>query len=601
MEYEETSSILKDSSNDVKAESSCGDEAVDEVDCYDQEPVSKSGWSSAIYIMVSEVAERFAQYGIASNLVVYLTGQLKESLIDAVGNYYTFGGFSALLPLLGAFIADSYTGRYRTIVYSSFIYILGLISLTISAGFVPDHYRKLCYYISLYVVVVGQAGFKPCVQAFAADQFNDESEKDRKAKNSFFNWWFFCIMGGASAATIIVSYVQEGIGWWVGYCIVSVSMIVAFFIFISGKKLYRPHIPGGSPLTSILKVLVAAARKRHLSSMDDKQRVYGGVEDVLQGRKSLPHTNQYRFLDKATIIDEIDASTEVKNSWRLSTVTQVEEVKMVIRVLPIWFSTLMFFLVIVQPASFFIKQSATMNRQVSSLKLTPAASVVSVGLFAVITVPLYDWLFVPLARRITNIPSGITVLQRTGAGLLISVFNMVVAALVETKRLRVAREHGLADQPNAEIPMTVMWLLPQCMLIGVSDIFGLVGIQQFFYEQVPDGMKSLGSAVYLSALGMGSFICHFVVFMVAKLFPEWLHDNLNTSRLDNYYWLLAGLSLVWFGIFLIVSKNYVYRGTGATPQLVHDDEAMQISFVALFKLCKRISKAKGGSLLASEF
>ncbi|XP_068648680.1 protein NRT1/ PTR FAMILY 5.4-like isoform X2 [Aristolochia californica] len=504
-------------------------------------------------------------YGISSNLVLYLTSELQESLVHAAETYYNFGGLSSLLSLLGAFIADSYTGHYRAIVYSSFIYILGLVTLTMSAGFAPIHYRKLCFYMSLYVVVLGQAGFRPCVQAFAADQFNEESDKERKAKNSFFNWWFFGVMGGASSAAIIVSYIQQAVSWWVGFLIVAVFMVLAFIVFIAGKRLYRMHIPGGSPWTSILQVFVAAARKRHFSSMDASQRVYAGVEVALPGTTSLSHTNQYTFLDKATIIDETDESSEVRNPWRLCTVTQVEEVKMLIRVIPVWFSTLMFFVVIIQPASFFVKQSATMNRQILFLKLTPVAFVVSVGLFAIISVPLYDWGFVPLARRITSNPSGITLLQRIGTGLLVSVFNMLVAALVEAKRLRVAREYGLADQPNAEIPMTVMWLLPQCVLIGVSDIFGVVGTHQFFYEQVPDGMKSLGSAVFLLATGIGSFLGQVVVSMVAKLFPEWLTNNLNSSRLDNFYWVLAGLSLVWFCIFLLVSKNYVYKGTAATP------------------------------------
>ncbi|KAL4294457.1 hypothetical protein AHAS_Ahas18G0230000 [Arachis hypogaea] len=82
---------------------------------------------------------------------------------------------------------------------------------------------------------------------------------------------------------------------------------------------------------------------------------------------------------------------------------------------------------------------------------------------------------------------------------------MVVSALVETKRIGVARDHGLIDDPKAVIPMSVWWMLPQYMITGVSDAFAIVGLQELFYDQMPDAMRSLGAAAYISILGAGSF------------------------------------------------------------------------------------------------
>ncbi|KAG9457056.1 hypothetical protein H6P81_001564 [Aristolochia fimbriata] len=562
VEYPQTTAILHDL--DVNAGNSADDENVDveKPGDSDGEEAFKGGWSSAIYIMWSEIAERFAQYGISSNLMLYLTKELHESLVDAAETFYAYVGFSALLPLLGAFVADSYTGRYMAVVYSSLIYIVGVLTLTVSVGFVSEPYKKVSFFISLYIVVLAQAGFRPCIQALAADQFNEDNEKQKRAKNSFFNWWFFGIAAGASAAAVVVSYIQVAFNWWIGFLIVAISMILAFLLFIAGSKLYQVQIPKGSPWTAIVQVLVAAFRKRRITPID------GTEQEVFNTgpQEALSPTNQYKFLDKATIIDEIDKSSEVQNPWRLCTVTQTEEVKMLLRLLPVWLSTLMFFVVIVQPHAFFVQQAAAMDRKILAFTITPVAFIVSVGLFVIITVPLYDWGFVPLARKITNIPSGITVLQRIGTGLVISILDMVVAAMVEARRLQVARDHGLDDEPKAEVPMNVLWLLPQCIILGIADIFGIVGVQQFFYEQIPDGMKSIGSAVYLSALGVGSLLSHVLVSTVAGIFPHWLTNNLNASRLDNFYWLVSGLSIIWLGFFLIVSNSYVYKKpAGAAP------------------------------------
>lgn len=94
---------------------------------YEGKPVFKSssgGWRSAGFIIVVEIAERFAYYGIASNLITYLTGPLGQSTAAAAENVNVWSGMTMLLPVLGAIVADSFVGRYRMIIVASVLYAL---------------------------------------------------------------------------------------------------------------------------------------------------------------------------------------------------------------------------------------------------------------------------------------------------------------------------------------------------------------------------------------------------------------------------------------------------------------------------------------------
>ncbi|XXG73552.1 hypothetical protein AAC387_Pa07g2453 [Persea americana] len=129
-------------------------------------------------------------------------------------------------------------------------------------------------------------------------------------------------------------------------------------------------------------------------------------------------------------------------------------------------------------------------------------------------VPIYNCIFVPIAIRLTGIPLGLTMLQRIGAGMYLSVICIVITALVDAQRLRIVREIELVDLPNAVVPMSMWWLLPQYLIYEVSDVFTMVGLQEIFYDQTPDGMRSIGCAIFLSIVGIGSFLSSAIISVV---------------------------------------------------------------------------------------
>ncbi|XP_075646259.1 protein NRT1/ PTR FAMILY 5.4-like [Castanea sativa] len=537
-----------------------------QVDSAQQKPPI-GGWNAAIFIFFVEVAERFAFFGLAANLITYLTNELHQPISTAAKNVNTWAGVSYIVPLFAAFVADSLFGRFNTILLASVIYVMGMILLTLSVSVVPLDYRKAIFFVALYIIAVGEGGHKPCVQTFAADQFEEDSLEDKKVKSSFFNWWFWGIVAGQCSAILVAIYVEDNVGWTAGIGMLAIAMAVALITFLLGIKRYRKQGPLGSPLTTVAQVLVAAVRKWRMKQKFDNCSVYHGDGLLAPGQpktQTLAHTNQLRCLDKAMIIDNLDAMRTIRDPWRLCSLHQVEEVKLVLRLFPIWLSCLMFAIVISQMNTFFVKQGSTLQRSITPHFIIPPASLQAlVGLTIILNMPIYDRVFVPIARKFTGHPSGITVLQRIGIGLFLSIFIMIVSALVEAKRINVVKEYNLLDQPKSIVPMKVWWLLPQYIITGLVEIFTYVGLQELFYAQMPEAMRSLGAAVYLSVTGIGNFISSAIISMVqaisSRYGEEWLGENINRAHLDYFYWVLAGLSALNLCIYVWIATRFVYK------------------------------------------
>jgi peptide/histidine transporter 3/4 len=238
----------------------------------------------------------------------------------------------------------------------------------------------------------------------------------------------------------------------------------------------------------------------------------------------------------------------------------VEEFKILIRMLPIWATMVLFSTVLAQMFSTFIEQGMIMDKHIGSFEI-PAASFQSVDVIAVLTlVPVYERILIPVFRKFTGMANGITSLQRMGIGLFFSTLSMVSAAMVESNRLQIVQDKGLVDQ-NVAAPMSILWQGPQYFLMGASEVFSIIGLNEFFYEESPDAMRSICLAFSYANISAGSYLSSFIVSLVPVFTarggsPGWIPDNLNNGHLDLFFWMMAGLSFMNLLAFVFCAMRY---------------------------------------------
>lgn len=152
------------------------------------------------------------------------------------------------------------------------------------------------FFFGLYLIALGTGGIKPCVSSFGADQFDDTDSGERIKKGSFFNWFYFSINIGAFVSSTFIVWIQENAGWGLGFGIPALFMTLAIGSFFLGTPLYRFQKPGGSPITRMCQVVVAATRKRNLVVPEDSSLLYETPDNssAIKGSRKLEHSDELK-------------------------------------------------------------------------------------------------------------------------------------------------------------------------------------------------------------------------------------------------------------------------------------------------------------------
>ncbi|CAN6207403.1 unnamed protein product [Urochloa humidicola] len=564
------------------------------------------GMLAASFVLVVEVLENLAFLANASNLVTYLMRFMHYSPSQSATTVTNFMGTAFLLALLGGFLSDAFFTTYATYIVSAFIEFMGLVILTVQArtpSLMPAHCakppcspvsgaKKAMLFAGLYVTALGIGGIKGSLPSHGAEQFDEHAPRGRKGRSTFFNYFVFCLSCGALIAVTFAVWVEDNKGWQWGFGISTIAILLSIPVFAAGSGLYRNKVPTGSPLTTIAKVILAAAlasRRGGAPSASngaviDRAPSPTGSTDMNKdfhcSSKSKPSAGEMEndtaiFAaaagggEPSTELAFLNRAVQCPSSSPLAcTVQEVEDVKIVLMVLPIFFSTIMLNCCLAQLSTFSVEQAATMDTRVGKLTVPPASLPVFPVTFIILLAPVYDHAIIPFARRVTGTEMGISHLQRIGTGLVLSIVAMAVAAVVEVKRKNVAAEHGMTDSAAAPLPISFFWIAFQYLFLGSADLFTLAGLLEFFFSEAPSRMRSLATSLSWASLALGYYLSSVLVSIVNGATGRgghrpWLQGaSLNHYHLERFYWVMCVLSTLNYLFFLFWAIRYKYRNAG---------------------------------------
>uniref|UniRef100_A0A8C3IW07 Solute carrier family 15 member 1 n=1 Tax=Chrysemys picta bellii TaxID=8478 RepID=A0A8C3IW07_CHRPI len=456
--------------------------------------------------------ERFSYYGMRAVLVLYFKFFLHwdDNLSTAI--YHTFVALCYLTPILGAIIADSWLGKFKTIISLSIVYTIGQAIMAVSSindltdynrDGIPDNIPLHIglSMIGLILIAFGTGGIKPCVSAFGGDQFEEEQEKQR---NRFFSLFYLSVNAGSLLSTIITPILRgEECGihtkqqcYPLAFGVPAALMAVSLMVFILGSKMYKKAHPQGNIMLQVSKCIGFAVKNR-----------------FQHRRKQFPKREHW-----------LDWASE-KYDKRLITQT-----KMVLRVLFLYIPLPMFWALFDQQGSRWTLQATTMDGNFGAIQIQPDQMQTVNPILIVVMVPIVDAVVYPLIKKCHF---NFTPLRKITVGMFLASLAFVAAALVQVQidHIFIFRKHATFSSLFFNVPFSLLlfqcnnnrlelryvediqpntvhmaWQIPQYFIMTCGEVvFSVTGLA-FSYSQAPSNMKSVLQAGWLLTVAVGNII-----------------------------------------------------------------------------------------------
>uniref|UniRef100_A0A0P5IK34 Oligopeptide transporter 1 n=1 Tax=Daphnia magna TaxID=35525 RepID=A0A0P5IK34_9CRUS len=349
---------------------------------------------SVFFIIINEFCERFSYYGMKTVLGLYFRNILLYDESESTVYYHLFSMLCYFTPVFGAILADTYLGKFKTILYLSILYACGNIILSVAS--IPNTLpQKEFSLLGLFIIGVGTGGIKPCVSAFGGEQFV-RPQQDKQLEQ-FFSYFYISINAGSLLSTLLTPILREDVQCFgqnscfpLAFGVPAVLMIVAIAVFFFGKWNYKMRPTEGNIMVDVSKCVTYAIGRKF---------------------KSKEETHDH-WLDFAS--DKFDKQL-------------IKDIKQVMHVLVLYLPIPIFWALYDQQGSRWLFQATRMDGSLGFMSVKPDQIGIVNPLLIIAITPLFNSLIYPCFKKCGLL----TPLQRIGTGGMLIGISFVISGIVE--------------------------------------------------------------------------------------------------------------------------------------------------------------------------
>lgn len=526
-------------------------------------------WPSGIkYIVGNEGCERFSYYGMNAILYVYCVSlyssnmPLIEAQAQSMATVHLFKTGVYALPMIGAILADRLLGKYRTILWLSFVYCLGHVALAFSEGSIFG------LYLGLFLIALGSGGIKPCVSAHVGDQFG------------LSNWhliprvyqiFYFTINFGSFFSVLLIPLIQKWYGSSVAFLIPGILMFIATFIFWLGAKtfVHIPPVPGGKlgfldTLCLVLMFLSIGSLffTHHLPFW---QIMVISLLFIISGfmvfnfRQRISQDDGF-FSVSIFMLKEWFYSFSLKRRPVLilahsgqgltcvdNNITQkargkfgeeaLEGTKAVMRIISVFFMVSIFWALFDQHSSSWIQQASMMDLTlhlplIGTIELLPSQIPSLNPVMVMLLIPFWAYIIEPFLGKFGIVLSP---LKKMSLGMGLASLSFACVAILQGKIDELAPEK-----------ISVIWQLIPYLILTLAEVLVSITGLEFAYSQAPTRMKSTIMGFWLLTVALGNAL--------VALLAHFSHIDLK-----QFFWIFSGLMALAFIVFALRASFYQIR------------------------------------------
>ncbi|KAL4901070.1 hypothetical protein BDW74DRAFT_160693 [Aspergillus multicolor] len=425
-------------------------------------------------------------YGAPARGTQDTAGALGMGTVKANAVSQSFSMLAYLLPMIFAYLSDTFTGRFKMILYG--VAVFGVAHVLMVGATAPkllaDGGAKAPYFLSLYMLSVGASMFKPNVSPLLLDQMPRDKAKikvlasgervivDPEATAERAMLWFYLLINIGGFMQTATSYAEKYVGWWLAFILPLFLYIPLPLMLIWLRKRLVLFPPGGSDLANVCRVLKICLSR-------------GGIFRI----------GRHGFWDAAKPSVIAAKGLNISTRWNDQFVEDVRRTFQATGIFcffPIQFINDNGLGSAASYTSTMLKTDGVPNDLISNfnpLSIIVFAPILNYGLYPLLR--RYKIHYGPVARMTTGL------LLSSVAGVGYTVLNYYAYKLGPCGKWG-SSDTCVDENGNAMVaPITIWWIALPYAIGGISELFINVPAYGIAYSRAPKNMRSLVSAINL--------------------------------------------------------------------------------------------------------